>query len=697
MMVENREPTRTQITGLALVSLVASATLIACSTSEGDGGGRGRASSSTGSGATSGSTGATATGSSGGLDLDSGIVVPNGSAFPPDPLFEAGVDASATTAFAQAGPFGSGVCVYEPQLSDANGPGALYPQNWLRPRFRWTGTGSETLWEIRLHAESQDNDLVAYTRNTQWLMPKDIWEQIAQAVFDPITVTIRGDAGGSMVGASGDFRIVPVLAGGSMVFWGTQSSVVAPGSSRLFGFSVGDEAVVETLRAEQSATTGILHEGGRNLRGEETPVAGFQAGQARCVGCHVATPDGDTVAFTDDWPWNKIMASVADGTAGALPPYLSESAQVLLKMPFLGTQAMTAAHWATGDRILVTTFGHRSGYIYVTYENERMIPEKHDLIWIDLETTAAIPNGPPPGMYEGAFSTERDNAMMARETAILNSVGSAWGTFTLTGETGSVSNPAWSNDGSVIAYASSETSIDGHPDWHNNTSDIHLVDYNARQGGQIRALPGASDPTVLEYYPAFSPDDTLIAFTRAPAPSNSSRCKQDPVAGCLNDPAGLGQYPDGPYYNRNGEVYVVGGDGVPVRLRANDPVACSGEASPGVLNSWPKWSSTPREYDGKRYYFLIFSSARAYPGQFELTPTDYTPPILTKSSQLYMTAIEVDIATGAIVQTYPAIYIWNQNYVVVPPDQVMPLQTSNLTPAWEDFSIPEVPPVQIVE
>jgi hypothetical protein len=696
MVVGNTELIRTTLARVALVSVcAAAAALAACSPSEGEGTGRGRPTSS-GSGAT-GSSSSGAIGSSGGLDLDSGIVVPNTSAFPAEPLLEPGVDASAPAAFAQAGPFGSGVCVYEPHLSDANGTGALYPQNWLRPRFRWTGTGAETLWEIRLHAASQTNDLVAYTRNTQWLMPKEVWDQIAKSVHEPITVTIRGDAGGTMVGASGDFRIVPVLAGGAMVFWGTQSSVVAPGSSRLFGFAVGDEAVVETLRAEQSVMTGVLHEGGRNLRGEETPVAGFQAGQVRCIGCHVSTPDGDAVAFTDDWPWNKILASVAAGTPGALPAYVSAGAQVLLKMPFLGTQAMSPGHWAAGDRILVTTFGRRPGYVYVTYEAERIIPQQHDLIWIDLETAATLPNSPPPGTYQGPFSTERDNAMMARETAIMNAMGTAWGPFTLQGETGSVSNPDWSNSGALIAYSSSESSIDGHPDWHNNTSDIHLVDYNNRQGGPVIPLPGASDPAALEYYPAFSPDDTLIAFTRAPAPSNTSRCKQDPANGCVNNPGGLGQYPDGPYYNRNGEIFVVGGDGVPVRLRANDPVACSGEVSPGVLNSWPKWSSTPREHEGKRYYFVIFSSARSYPGQFSLTPTEYTPPISTQSSQLYMTAVEVDIASGAILQTYPAIYIWNQNYVVVPPDQVMPLATSNLTPAWEDFSIPEVPPVRIVE
>src|SRR5690606_29048140 len=126
---------------------------------------------------------------------------------------------------------------------------------------------------------------------------------------------------------------------------------------------------------------------------------------------------------------------------------------------------------------------------------------------------------------------------------------------------------------------------------------------------------------------------------------------------CDNYAMDLGANPDGPYYNRNGEIFIVpAAGGTPHRLRGNDPVMCGGEVSPGVLNSWPKWSSTMREHNGKQYYFVIFSSARAYPDQFELTPTDFTPPIETKSSQLYMSTIEVDPATGAMT-SYGAIYL----------------------------------------
>ena len=55
----------------------------------------------------------------------------------------------------------------EPQLSNGDVPGALFPANWLRPRFRFTNIGDADLFEIRLQAESQTNDLVVYTTRSE--------------------------------------------------------------------------------------------------------------------------------------------------------------------------------------------------------------------------------------------------------------------------------------------------------------------------------------------------------------------------------------------------------------------------------------------------------------------------------------------------------------------------------------------------
>src|SRR5690606_22005194 len=136
-----------------------------------------------------------------------------------------------------------------------------------------------TLWEIRLTAASQDASMRVYTTQTEWTMPRDIWEKIAQGIPDDITVTVRGTGGSGLVGMRGSFRVTPALAGGAMVFWGTTSSVVQVGSSRLYGFTMGDEAVVDTLGAEQvTGITNVVQANGRDLRGEN--VSSYIAGIA---------------------------------------------------------------------------------------------------------------------------------------------------------------------------------------------------------------------------------------------------------------------------------------------------------------------------------------------------------------------------------------------------------------------------------
>jgi len=49
----------------------------------------------------------------------------------------------------------------------------------------------------------------------------------------------------------------------------------------------------------------------------------------------------------------------------------------------------------------------------------------------------------------------------------------------------------------------------------------------------------------------------------------------------------------------------------------------------------------------------------------------------------------VDNATGAI-QTFPALYIWNQNRLATNDGNGMAIQFSNLTPAWDPFKLPPV-------
>jgi hypothetical protein len=180
-----------------------------------------------------------------------------------------------------------------------------------------------------------------------------------------------------------------------------------------------------------------------------------------------------------------------------------------------------------------------------------------------------------------------------------------------------------------------------------NTPDglIYTIPYNGRMGGQATPLTGASDSAYIQYYPVFSADDRFVAFTRAAATSGNSQLS---------------------YSNPDAEVFVVpAAGGTPTRLAANDPPACLQEPSPGVTNSWPKWSPQAEPSGGKTYYFLVFSSTR--------------DPNANGGPQLYATPIVVD-ASGAIT-SYAALYFWNQ-----------PETEHNHTPAWDTF---QIPPIQV--
>src|SRR5262249_40347738 len=150
------------------------------------------------------------------------------------------------------------------------------------------------------------------------------------------------------------------------------------------------------------------------------------------------------------------------------------------------------------------------------------------LMWIDLETDAAI-DDTVPSMQSGM----RQQAADARNAAILAAKGKGWDTFTMDGETHAAVTPDISNAGDRIVYTSTDVTPAGHPNYKANRADIRIAPFNDRKGGTTMDLQGAATPDHSEYYPAFSPDDALIAFTRAP---------------------NKGANPDGPYQNRFGEI-----------------------------------------------------------------------------------------------------------------------------------------------
>jgi len=624
------------------------------------------------------------------------------------PILGTGVPPNAAELFGEPTKFTpGGLCVLEPQLSGSGKEGAMLPANWVRPRFRVVAPAGIDLLEIRISSPVEKNDLVAYTMYSQaaggpapsWYLPKEIWAGPGgdmvpasgngfanNAAGQPVTVTIRGvnsKAPAVPVGISGDFNIAPVVATGSMVFWTVNSSAVTIDSSKLLGFAVGDEGVADALTLSDVKWTGQLGEDGGVLRGfyDMPKLADFDFGQVRCIGCHASMPDGTGVIFTDDWPWSKAAASLAADSKGAVPTFIGAGAQAIMKMPWWGTQTMSLGHWTAGDHTLVTTYGStfKSGaartdpwaklpaYDSANPTNNDSI-KWHQLAWIDLESTAAIDVAVP---LAGDYGTP----LTARQAAALAAKGVAWNTIP-TGDVGvGAASPNLSHKGDKIVYTTTDYAPDGHPDALAKVADLKIVDYNNRAGGTSVAIPGASDPAFLEYYPSYSADDQLIAFTRAPTPSAAS--------------------PDGPYYNRFGQIMVIPpAGGMPTPLAANDPGTCGGDnMATGLINSWPKWSPDAVVVNGKTYYFLIFSSARKYGDefttQFKLPPNPLSSfKGLNDSAQLYLAAVVVDNATKAIT-TYPAVYIWNQNRAPAAAGMdAAGLHYSNLTPAWDPIKLP---------
>jgi hypothetical protein len=503
----------------------------------------------------------------------------------PTPVFDGNAPTNAPTLFGPAGQGATsgGPCITEPS-SDA-----LFPQNWLRPIFEFTPTNGENLFELRLHVANQIDDLVVYTTNTSWTIPKAMWDLLrTDSPTEAMTLSIRGGAyDGTTLqneasGSSEPMGIAPVQATGSIVYW------TPTGTSALMGFSVGDESVVQVLVPSQVS--------------EQTTT---------CIGCHASTPGGEYTAIgllgSNGWPDGLALTEPDAGTIGATPPYLGAGGSAALALYNEGISAFSPAHWATGDRREIVGYDDQGSSTDI-------------LTWIDVEAT---------------------------------SLATATGTIARNGDPSSAAAPAWSHDGSTIAYVSTNKFCDGRlgagcdgqtyngPSDPGSIADIYTVPYAAGAGGTATPLPGASSPSAQEYYPTFSPDDAWIAYDVAPNDLNM-------------------------YNQSQAELYVIpakGGAGT--RLAANDPPACSGVSSPGVTNSWPKWGPTALQANGNTYYWLIFSSTRADGG----------------SPQLYMTGIVVD--GSGTPQTHGAVYLWNQ-----------PAAQHNHTPAWDTFKLPPVPVAQ---
>jgi Tol biopolymer transport system component len=479
-----------------------------------------------------------------------------------------------------------GPCLVEP------GADVVYPQNWLRPRFTWRAPNGENLFELRLHVANQLADLVVYTSATTWTMPKAAWDALrTHSPTEAMTVSIRGGVlangalQGEALGTSTPMGVAPVQATGAIVYWTTNDTTT--GASALKGFTPGDEGVEKVLEPSQFA------------QGQKTTSA--------CIGCHTATPDGSFVAFTTttsaQQQWTDALALVDPkaGTIGSAPAYLGSAGAAALARPDVGSVAFSAAHWSAGDRRAIVSYDPNGGSANI------------DLAWVDVEAATGA---------------------------------TASGTLARNGDTNLAGAPTWSHDGKTVVYVSTNRICTGRlgnctpqyqsPQDPGSRADLYAVPYAGGAGGTATPVQGAADPSLQEYYPAFSPDDRLLVFNRT---ANDTNLYDQPAT----------------------ELFVVpASGGTPVRLGANDAASCSGEASPGLTNSWGKWGPTALQANGDTYYWLVFSSKRG----------GGTP-------QLYITSL-VAKADGSLT-SHGAILLWNQ-----------PATEANHTPAWDAFKVPPV-------
>jgi WD40-like Beta Propeller Repeat len=479
--------------------------------------------------------------------------------FPTTPIIDGTAPANSGMLFGSGAGSGAGPCLVEPET------GTLYPNNWLRPRFTWSPSPGENLFELTLAAANEVSPLVVYTAATTYTMPASMWAALAQHIVDqPITVTVRGavyDGSGALTagpdaGTVGTIAVAPAAAPGAIVYWTTS------GGTRLRGFHIGDESVTDIVSPADANTA--------------------------CVGCHSATPDGTYVAFSaspqaDNGDPATIGMLTADGTRTA-PPFVTASAQTLLARSGQELPVFSANHWQSGDHTAAAMFA---------------VNGRFEITWTDLE----------------AASTAQ---------------GTGWGVIARTGDANGAAYASFAHTSDALLYVSAAGSVGAGVTV--TDGDLATVPYGARAGGTAMPIAGANTTTYNEYYPTFSPDDRYVAFNRVPVGQSS-------------------------YNNAQAEVFVIPATGgTAVRLAANDPPSCSGQVSPGLTNSWPKWSPGTTDVNGKRYYWLTFSSTRG-----------------AGNPQLFVTALVDD---GTTLTTYPALYLWNQ-----------PAAENNHTPAWDNFTI----------
>ncbi len=206
--------------------------------------------------------------------------MPTFSDFPATPVVDPSAPPNAAALFDGSAPRSDGApCITAPIA------GTLMPRNWLRPRFELAAAAGENLFEIDLSVSGFAHTLRIFTANPTYALDAKTWDGLRAAVNGlPIAVTMRAltvGAGGTVqlapsAPATSSFTIAPVDAPGKIVYWALANDMGTKVGS-LKGFGIGEESVETVLVPSQVQT---------------------RASNDTCIGCHAATPDGNSVGFT---------------------------------------------------------------------------------------------------------------------------------------------------------------------------------------------------------------------------------------------------------------------------------------------------------------------------------------------------------------------------------------------------------------